>query len=445
MVGGEGRGGGDIVGVGGASPRWPVNFHDFPAGVLRSSGLEDPLQTELQVERTDQGLIIYQRKLLLEPVSGKGAEVKVSFAPVSDFSYLAWRHGAAMERVMDAVKVVEPISRSQTLESTLTATADFRIRFSVWWPEREGNKEAPKGLVLYQWGYNGYRFEMPLVRELNRRGWAVLTHNGFTWTRPSGVRIPSGKAERFLPDHPSTLEGKPAPGTAKGEDDRMPVDAAITSAGALAALEFDDAIGQYVLAHGAALAYVRAKEPRLRGLPLVVAGCSLGSLTTPALLTYLKEPVAACVMVGSGGNLLEILGRPWEDYFYSRARAGLPGVLSVPTAKRADLRRAYLAAATLDPLNRASALRGQPLLMVHAAWDKIVNAPLGDQLWEAAGRPERWVASMGHIRLFILLRFHVKEIGDWIDAAAAGRGGEPRLVEDGVARAPNKVNSTKEK
>jgi|GEM_PF-3476323 len=404
-------------------PRWPTNFSDFPAELLQRPGTDSPLAPPVRITQVEGGLIVYQPTLHFQPEAGGGNGFNLLESNLRSFSYLAWRNGGAMASVMEAMNSAATDQQLKVRSSVLTSTADFRIRFRVWWPERTASSPPIKGLVLHQWGLNGYRFEAPLINALQAKGWVVLTHDGFTWIRPSGVRIPSGDPLMSDRDRMGSAPGSIGVFVPKESDTPQyrldstaaAVEVGILGAGALAAFEFDDAIGQYALAHAAALTFVQTSAKELAGKPLVVVGCSLGSLMTPALLTKLTLPVAACVMVGSGGNLLQITGSRWEDYFYSRARTGRPHALSVPASKRIALRKAYLQAATLDPLTCADALRKQPLLMIHAAWDRIVDASLGDQLWEAAGRPERWVANKGHIRLFLTLRFHADEIVDWIE------------------------------
>jgi pimeloyl-ACP methyl ester carboxylesterase len=289
----------------------------------------------------------------------------------------------------------------------LEASAPFRMGFRLFMPlERE-----PRGLVIHQWGLSGPRYEQTLVDTLRRDGWAVLAYNGMYWRQP-GALVLAG-------DSPDSLGGGPP--ARKGEKKRPvseeEIDAAVQAASELAATEFDDAIGQYVLAHEAALEFVRRHVPSIPAHPLVVVGCSFGSLMTPALVTRLGDQVSACVLVGSGGSFLRISGNDWQDAYYSRIRRGYSGQLHLPATRREAMYASYLARSTLDPLHAAASLRTIPTLMLHARWDMIVQASAGEALWVAAGKPERWSGPFGHLYMFMTLRFQADEIAAWIDAA----------------------------
>ncbi len=316
------------------------------------------------------------------------------------FRYCAWRTPPAVGEA-----IADPLERLLALE----ASATFRMGFRLWMPENGD----PKGLVIHQWGLQGERYERRITEALRRSGWAVLAYDGLLW-RPGGAFAVTGASDDSL----SGDDGK----RPSRRDTEAEIDArrtAVAAAASLAAREFDDMIGQYVLGQEAALMHVRQRFPALAERPLAVIGCSLGSLMTPALVTRLGDQVRACVLVGSGANMLRITGESWQDSYYSRVRRGRGDALSLPSGERQRLLTTYLERTTLDPYVTAAALRHIPTLMLHAEWDAIVPASSGDLLWEQAGRPERWSGAFGHVWMFLTLDGVADDVVAWLDRAVA--------------------------
>jgi hypothetical protein len=401
----------------GALPaRWPTTITQFPPGflpetkVLAEGNGTFSYQVVTNVITRGAGVFTWDEVVVTLPdppattdtlatTPSSGSAPAPPPAQLRSFTYYAFTDQSAIDNALslrtpaaDAAAQGDHFRR----KLDLATASQFTLQFVLWPTTRT---DLHRGLIIYQWGLDGYKFESPLVEALRADGWTLLTHNGFRWRPTSGTIIPGGV--------PGT--SKPTPPT--------PQQAAVlaSAAGAYAAAELDSIVGQYVLGHEAALGLMYEQYPNLAPLPLVVMGSSLGSLTTPALVTRLQEantPVAACVMIGGGGNLLKIVGTSWEDYYYSRVR-NRQG-MSVPAKARSDMRAEYLRCATLDPLARAAELRRQPLLMIHAVFDLIVPASTGDALWEAAGRPERWNVYAGHIPMFMTLRTRTERIVTWV-------------------------------
>jgi len=274
-----------------------------------------------------------------------------------------------------------------------------------------------RGLILYQWGLSGYRYEKNIVEALLKEHWAVLSPNGLAWRWPGAVVItpeapPTAMINSDAGNPPSA--GNHPPPLTKDELGRI-----LAAAGRLAASEIDDAIGQYALATDAALTFVRRNYPQIPHSPLVVIGCSFGGLMSPTLIRRLDARpdthVDAAILVGTGANLLEVIGDSWADSYYSRVRTGRGDSLHLPSSQRGPLYESYLRASSLDPFHSIVALRNKPVLMLHAAWDNLVPHECGDVLWERADRPERWVGNFGHIQMFLTFSWRADDLVAWIN------------------------------
>ena len=57
------------------------------------------------------------------------------------------------------------------------------------------------------------------------------------------------------------------------------------------------------------------------------------------------------------------------------------------------------------------------MLLLHAAFDRIVPASTGDELYRRSGRPERWTYPLGHLGLFWWLPTQASRITAWVDDA----------------------------
>lgn len=385
-----------LEGVATPSPRWPDNFTQLPTLraqlTVQSDAGPKPWMT-LQAAPAGQGWISYR---VPEQPDGDSAR-----APIPEsFRYAAWREAPV------ALSLPEQTSDLERL-LIMEASAPFRMGFHLFMPF----KGEARGLIIHQWGLSGPKYEQTVVDALRRDGWAVLAYNGMYWRQPGALTLAGDS-----PDALSNVMRQPGLKMTTDQQE-LSLEASIHAAAELAANDFDDAIGQYVLAHEAALEFVRRHVPGIPARPLVVVGCSFGSIMTPALVTRLGDQVSACVLVGSGGSFLRVTGTTWQDAFYSRVRRGSAGKISLPASKREEMYESYLARSTLDPLHTAAALREIPTLMLHARWDMIVPASTGDALWERAGKPERWSGPFGHLFMFMNLGNQADELVEWIDRA----------------------------
>jgi len=166
---------------------------------------------------------------------------------------------------------------------------------------------------------------------------------------------------------------------------------------------FDVKYCQVITATKSILQIVEQKLPMIDSLPLALVGISAGALNTPAVFHELQNEVDAVVLIAGGANMFGIVQKgaftKWE---FSK--------MFIPYTNDAE----YLSIPSRDPYYLAPELPENTLL-VHAKWDKIVPAMYGDQLWERAGKPERWTFNGGHLGLFMTFWWHADDIVDWLN------------------------------
>lgn len=269
----------------------------------------------------------------------------------------------------------------------------LRVGFSVTLPQRR----PIRGLILYTASI-GPQYEAPVIRELVSRGWAVVS-----------ASAASIAADGLFDDR---------------LDFTRHASAAYDAYARVAAREFDHLLAGYAYAWDAARALVEREFPEIPMHPCVMAGFSYGALMTPTAAARLGDHIDAIVLVGGGANLFGIFANTPVFRFELPV---IEGPLAPPARPRRfatqdELRRIepfYLQHARLDPYHTAPLLAEKPLLMLHAAFDGYVPARFGRQLWERAGRPERWVGPFGHALMFYFLDWQSRPIADWIDRTTA--------------------------
>lgn len=290
-----------------------------------------------------------------------------------------------------------------------------RTWFSFYAPLASGADPEPRGLIVLLPGVFGTPADVidAMVHQFRGRGWAVLR----MLSHPS--RFTERRAYRVSPDDPS------------------PAARAI-------AREMSDRAAECAYAVEGVLSHVILERPGLARAPRVLVGMSGGALVLPTVLA--RDPAAwsAAVLIGGGADWLSVALRsnyaslinaftfvwrpdppepPGADAA-GQAAASAPAQVVPTAAQRQALSDHYLANAPLDPIHTARLLRELPTLFVHASADRAVPADLGDRLWDAAGRPERWSIGVGHELLFLTLPWHAARLADWVGAAAL-RSPEP--------------------
>lgn len=250
------------------------------------------------------------------------------------------------------------------------------------------------GIVVSLRPLSGATYVRSVLNELRARGWLVLE---------SSVSF--------------GLEGVGNVRTARGDED---LDAIAREIAALV----DRRMAEVAYGAEAMLEIAQREYPELRGAPVAVVGFSAGAIGSPTTVARLGDRVKAAVLVGGGVDVMRISQTSvLSDFGLSIEING-----KAPDDEQIErLSRAYLAASKLDPYHTAPAMRGMPVLMLHAADDRIVPANTGKRLYELTGRPERWTFQLGHELLFWRLSAYDSEIADWVDRNALPR------TEPGVA------------
>lgn len=402
--------------------RWPERKTDdldqrikntprrIPRLVLDGTVPESEIDPDwLRAARRADGRIVYQRKF------GQGIIRRVRYADRVFTRFVSY--STLEDRPVDT-RIPKLVQRSRESlqkflesnatglkpndEKTLTLLYEgTQIQLAEPKPEALRNGKSA-GLIVHIAGLGSIEYEQPLLDELRERGWTVL-------------RI----------ETPSVWWYESPPYRIDRESD-------ITPTAHRLAMVIDDLVAETAYAAEAALEYLARERPAISQSPMVMVGCSAGSLASPAVVARLPGKFDAAVLVSGGANLLKL------SQMSDLTDGGIQLVWTDPVgnaAQRNHLYDEFLAASQLDPFRTSIAMRSMPVLMVQAAFDTTVQASGGDLLWECLGRPERWTFPGGHRMLFWRLHDHVKPIAEWVDkhakvirkvpvSAAAGTGGK---------------------
>lgn len=177
----------------------------------------------------------------------------------------------------------------------------------------------------------------------------------------------------------------------------------------------------------AALVYVMSQRPALADRPRVVMGLSAGAMVLPTVVARQPEAFDAAVLIAGGVDYMSIALRSGYAGWVDALRFVWLG--AAPTAEqRREAIALYRSTSPLDPVRTAAVLRALPTLMIHARSDTAVPSDLGDELWELAGRPERWTFAGGHEWLFIFLPGYTDRMISWLRDAAGERRSAGRVT-----------------
>lgn len=283
-----------------------------------------------------------------------------------------------------------PDSNLAARRAWIEAAKRLRIKYVITLPQAR----PIRGLILYGASL-GPDYERPVIVELVRRGWAVVSCSSATIS-----------TERLLAEV-IDLQGRG--------------DAAYRDYARLAAEECDKLLAGYAYGWEVALEMVDRYYPEIPLRPCVMAGFSFGAIMTPPGAARLGDNVDAAVLVGGGTNLLGILVETPVIEFPIKVRdSAIPGRTRRPTDAELDrVISMYIEHSTLDGHHTARALADKPVLILHAELDGWVPARYGRDLWEQAGRPERWRGPFGHMLMFYFLGRQAGPIADWIDRATS--------------------------
>jgi len=181
---------------------------------------------------------------------------------------------------------------------------------------------------------------------------------------------------------------------------------------------FDTRAAEAAYATSSALRFVHERFPESSAKPAVLFGMSGGAMILPSVYSFDPSLYSAGVMIAGGGNFLEINTRSnyakWIDAMDIDADPSDEEIQKPEKKQLKELVDLYLAMSNLDSLHTAESMHGLPMLMLHGSSDKAVPASTGDALYEALGRPERWVYPVGHELIFAALPMQTPKIEKWI-------------------------------
>ena len=219
----------------------------------------------------------------------------------------------------------------------------------------------------------------------------------------------------------------------------------------LVARTLTDRAAESAYAVQAALLHAKDTTPELRDVPVTLLGLSGGAMVAPTVVARSPGSFNSAVLIAGGADFLQVaLESNYKDlvdalhFVWFPTKPARPEPAARPdgrTAPSFGMMRAddkppaellarfvelYHAAAPLDNVSTASALKGLRTLFILATGDKAVPYARGVQLWEAAGKPDRYLTSGGHELLFLFLPNSFGAIVKWIES-----GKEAARVEGG--------------
>ncbi|HYF16125.1 MAG TPA: hypothetical protein VD971_13735 [Phycisphaerales bacterium] len=376
---------------------WPARLGfdaaDWRRGVVRRV---EPPEGEVAVRPAGSrrfDVALREQESAVAQLRGAGVEVGDAPSLVRSGSFVVSMPTARPDENGKLPAGLGPRNRASITMRYVSATATGRgARVQTTWFCLDEPRGAPRGVVLLMPGLFGTPEGVleSLNRRLRERGWAVLRM----------IAQPSG----FLED--ATLVLDPAdPGAC---------------ADAIAPI-FNERFAECALAAQGALRFLDRDRPDLAELPCVVIGFSGGAITLPTVVAREPERYDAAILVAGGVDFWLMSQtsnyRNWVDALRVDWKAP-----PTPEQSRA-IDAAALVRTALDPYHTAIVLRGKPVLMVQGNADQAVPSPLGDVLWERAGRPERMILAAGHETLFMGLSRRFPALLDWLDKHFAKDGG----------------------
>ena len=187
---------------------------------------------------------------------------------------------------------------------------------------------------------------------------------------------------------------------------------------------FDTRTAEAAYASSSAMRFVHEKYPSDSKKPVVLLGMSGGAMILPTVYSFDPSLYSGGVLIAGGGNFLEINIRSnyakWIDAIDLDADPSEPEIQELEKAQLQELTNLYMTMSKLDSLHTAESMQGVPVLMLHGSGDKAVPASTGDALFEALGKPERWVYPVGHELIFAGLPLQTTKIEKWIREQVLG-------------------------
>ena len=209
-------------------------------------------------------------------------------------------------------------------------------------------------------------------------------------------------------------------------------------------------VAEYAYAVEGLTRWVIDNRPELAPDPARLIAMSAAAMSAPTIITRAPDLYGPALLIAGGGDLLSITAKSnytplvgsvtldWSvpDPDDPNGGAALADADALDAVLEGVVPR-YLAAAPLDPLNLAPALRDRDFVMLQGTADRAVPSENGDRLWEALGKPERWLTPLDHGPLFVGLFVWTPRILQWLDsterAAAEPIAAEPDAPQQGPA------------
>lgn len=256
-------------------------------------------------------------------------------------------------------------------------------------PPADAKPIGPVGTIVHMSGLGSMEWELPLLKEMQRRGWWV-------------IRISTPRVWWY----------KSKPWTINSRQDAE-------QQGAKIAAMMDDLVAEIAYTAEGVVDYLAKKRPDVPLKPLVMVGCSAGALGAPAVVARIRDKFDAAILIGGGANLLQI------SQTSDLTDAGIT-IAWKDNEPRGDWRdvlfQSYLDHSQLDPYRTAPMLRDLPVLVVNAEFDLTVPARNGWLLWDRLGRPDRMNYLGEHRLLFFGLGNQASRIVNWMDGALKAKG-----------------------
>lgn len=397
-----------------------------PGGVLRAWELTEAGE-RLRDERA---------KILGE---GIWTDIFLSFRPNGTFLSAGWiaREGP---RGLIAADAMDPEYKLPGVK--LTEGLDLRI------PSAEDCAEA-KGLILHLPAMMPTKYEEGLLEHLKADGWAfahldvsiravspterdqervvVMRRRAVDemigeWVKANppeeidGIRRPKGppyqtmrefylRSKALHPDFPTGFE--------------LTGDADPSAVGQTIALAADEQLAAHAFAADAIIEATMRLRPELADKPVVILGCSAGSMFAPVVAAKLRERLgqrlAAVALIGGGADILTLTqGSTMSDGGIELAPEGEKPDRKLYASALAE----YRAATTLDREETALAFADVPVLHHYALFDEFVPTKNARILNARIQNLDTLVHIGGHKTLFYFLSQQHGRICSWINARA---------------------------
>ena len=223
-----------------------------------------------------------------------------------------------------------------------------------------------------------------------------------------------------LLSHPSRFTERVEISVAPGDE---------AKAGAELAVLYDERTAECAYAAQAGLTHWLGARPELQELPVIYVGMSGGAIVGPAVLSHDPGRYDAAVLIAGGVDFFSISATSnyaeWIDAVTIDWAPEDAESLGKPTPERlSTISESYLAASRLDAMHLAPDVT-VPTLVLHATNDRAVPSRFGETLWNRLGQPERWVFSMGHELIFVMLPTQAERMDAWMKRAVAGGAKDP--------------------